>query len=308
MFSFLFTKNPNKIWFRNLFIITIILLCIFIYKRFFTTLGQEGFEQNEKFVLKRDSEIYDDFYVEIYDKLHKPDNKVDYYIDFINKNTQTSNESIILDVGSGTGHLVDKLNKSGIQTYGIDKSNSMIKKTEEKYPNIQCKCENVIDPLAFEKSTFSHILCMNKTIYEIEDKHRFFNNCYFWIKPGGYLIVHLVEPSKFDTIVDAGKTSIFISPQKYSKTRITDTYIDFIDFKYRANYDFKNNNEVIFKETFVDTATSHIRQNEQSLYMNDINSILKIAKSNGFIVHGKADLKLCNGDEYQYLYIFERTL
>jgi hypothetical protein len=127
------------------------------------------------------------------------------------------------------------------------------------------------------------------------------------MKPGGYLILHLVEPSKFDATVSAGK-SLLSNPQNYSKSRITDTYIDFIDFNYRAKYDFKNDNTVIVKETFTDAVTNNIRQNELTMHMEPIENILKISKTNGFIVHGKSSMKSMNGDENQFLYILERTL
>ena len=308
LYSLLATKNPNKIWLRILVILLFVILGITLYKQFYCSqFGKEGFEQKDKFVLKRDESIYDNFYAEIYDKLHKPENQVDYLLNFINSNTQSSPESVFLDVGSGTGDLVNKLKTSGHYAYGIDKSKAMVDKCEEKFPENECKCENVSDSLAFEKGTFSHVLCVNKTIYEIENKSKFFNNCYFWMKPGGYLILHLVEPSKFDATIPAGKSYIS-NPQNYSKSRVTDTYIDFIDFNYRSKYDFKNDNIVIVNETFTDAATNNIRQNELTLFMEPIENILKIAKTNGFIVQGKASMKSLNGDENQFLYILERTL
>jgi 2-polyprenyl-3-methyl-5-hydroxy-6-metoxy-1,4-benzoquinol methylase len=308
LYSLLTTKNPNKMWLRILVILLIVILGITIYKQFYCSqFGKEGFEQKDKFILKRDENIYDNFYAEIYDKLHKPENQVDYILNFIDSNTQCSNESVFLDVGSGTGDLVQKLKSKGYNAYGIDKSKAMVDKSQEKYPENHCQCVNASDPLAFEKSTFSHVLCVNKTIYEMENKSTFFNNCYFWMKPGGYLMVNLVEPSKFDATIPAGKTYIS-NPQSYSKTRITDTYIDFIDFNYRAKYDFKNDSTVIVKETFTDAATNNIRQNELTMHMEPIENILKIAKTNGFIVHGKSSMKSMNGDENQFLYILERTL
>jgi SAM-dependent methyltransferase len=308
LYSLLTTKNPNKTWLRILVILLIVILGITVYKQFFySQFGKEGFEQKDKFVLKRDENIYDIFYAEIYDKLHKPENQVDYLLDFIHSNTQSSNESVFLDVGSGTGDLVNKLKATGHYAYGIDKSKAMVDKCAEKFPENECKCENASNSLAFEKSTFSHILCTNKTIYEIENKSKFFNNCYFWMKPGGYLILHLVEPSKFDATIPAGKSYIS-NPQNYSKSRITDTYIDFIDFNYRSKYDFKNDNTVVVKETFTDAATNNIRQNELTLFMEHIENILKTAKMNGFVVQGKGDMKSMNGDENQFLYILERTL
>jgi SAM-dependent methyltransferase len=308
LYSLLTTKNPNKTWLRILVILLIVILGITLYKQLFCShFGKEGFEQKDKFVLKRDKNIYDNFYAEIYDKLHKPESQVDYLMNFINSNTQSSHESVFLDVGSGTGDLVNKLKTTGYYAYGIDKSKAMVDKCQEKFPENECKCENASNSLAFEKSTFSHVLCVNKTIYEIENKSKFFNNCYFWMKPGGYLILHLVEPSKFDATVSAGKSYIS-NPQSYSKSRITDTYIDFIDFNYRSKYDFKNDNTVVVKETFTDAATNNIRQNELTLFMEHIENILKTAKMNGFVVQGKGDMKSMNGDENQFLYILERTL
>jgi SAM-dependent methyltransferase len=307
IYTLLTTQNPNKLWLRVLVILLIIIFFITLYKKIYCSqLGKEGFEQNEKFVLKRDENVYDNFYAEIYDKLHKPENLTDSILDFIQSNTQPSKESVFLDIGSGTGHLVNTLRTHGYYAYGIDKSSAMVDKCQEQFPENDCKCGNATDPLAFEKNTFSHILCMNKTIYELQNKSLFFNNCYFWMKPGGYLILHLVEPAKFDAIIPAGK-SLFSNPQNYSKTRIVDTYIDFIDFNYRAKYEF-NNNTAVIKETFTDGATSNIRQNELTLYMDSIENILKVAKSNGFVVQGKANMKSLNGDENQYLYILERTL
>jgi SAM-dependent methyltransferase len=308
LYSLLTTKNPNKMWLRILVILSIVIILILLYKHLYCSqIGKEGFEQKEKFILKHNENIYDNFYVEIYDKLHKPDIYLDDLIDFVHSNTQSSQESIFLDIGSGTGDLVNKLKTNGHYAYGIDKSNAMVQKCEEKFPDNEYKCANANDPLVFEKSTFSHIFCVNKTIYEIENKSQFFNNCYFWLKPGGYLILHLVEPSKFDTTIPAGKSYIS-NPQKYSKTRITDTYIDFIDFNYSAKYDFKKDNIVVVKETFTDATTNNIRQNELTLFMEPIENILKISKINGFIVQGKANMKSFNDDENQFIYILERTL
>lgn len=159
--------------------------------------------------------------------------------------------------------------------------------------------------MLFDKNVFSHILCLYYTIYQFNDKKTFFKNCYFWLKPGGYLIVHMVEPTKFDTTVPASKHILFGSPQNFYDVRITEHTIDFDSFKYKSSYQFnENKKDTLFKETFTDSSTSNIRQNEQMLYMENIDNIINIAKHNGFIPHGKFNLK----EEHQYLYIFERTL
>jgi hypothetical protein len=66
-----------------LVILLIVILGITLYKHFYCSqLGKEGFEQRDKFVLNRDESIYYNFYAEIYDKLHKPENQVDYLFNF----------------------------------------------------------------------------------------------------------------------------------------------------------------------------------------------------------------------------------
>jgi len=44
------------------------------------------------------------------------------------------------------------------------------------------------------------------------------------------------------------------------------------------------------------------------MYMEKLDTILKLATDNGFILHGKVNMKNSNGDENQYLYILERSL
>lgn len=308
MFEFILkTKSFNKMLLRILILLAIIALVLLGYKQYVKR-NREGFSQMDRFVLKRESSIYDDFYVQVYDELYKPTQGLDYITKSIVSNTQASPESsTILDVGSSTGHLVNSLKQLGYTAYGVDKSKAMIDYSESIYPEIDCKTGDVIDPMTFDKSTFSHILCTNMTIYEIQNKDIFFSNCYFWIKPGGYLVLHLAEPDKFDTIVPAGKPTGLKFPQSYSPDRITETSIDFYDFNYRGKYDFnqKKTDTVTFSETFTDKDTGNIRQNEKTLYMEPVQSILKIAKLNGFIVHGKSEMQ---SDKHQFLYYLERSL
>ena len=66
-------------------------------------------------------EPYLDFY-DTYDELHQN------YIDIIDKLRPSS----LLDVGCGRGFFLDKLQNSGIQTFGIDLSKEMVKLAQEK--------------------------------------------------------------------------------------------------------------------------------------------------------------------------------
>ena len=270
----------------------------------------EGFEQDQRFVVMRDEQIYDEFYVELYDTIMKPELRSDFEIAQILKWTQPSKtNSIILDIGCGSCYITNQLASLGYNIYGLDKSPTMIEHAKEKYPQLKLQCDDITKHMLFDNGSFTHILCTNMTIYQFKDKLEFFSTCYHQLMTNGYLIIHLVDKDQFDTIVPGGKSHLISSPQSYVDTRITDTNIDFIDFKYHASYDFpKTSSEVVFREKMTDTATNNIRENEQTLYMKPVKDILVMAQTAGFILHGQANMSECIGDKHQYLYIFERPM
>lgn len=315
MFSYLSTiiksHNPNLTIVKVAVILAIIMIFILLHRVSAPPdeKKKEGFTQKEQFVLKQNQNVYDNFYAEVYDGLNDTKNRCQKeLIKIIEMTEPSTNTSVFLDVGSGTGYMTNELREAGYQAYGIDKSHEMIEYAEKVNPDADFKKGDVMDPMAFEKSTFSHILCTNFTLYLFEDKSTFFRNCYFWMIPNGYLIVHLVEPTKFNITSSKNNLPTSLLPEK-SASRKTNTTINFHDFKYSASY--KNEDKsccVTFKETFVDRDTNHVRQNEQTMYMEKIDDILKMANKAGFIFHGKANMKESKGDENQYIYIFERPL
>lgn len=305
------SQNPQKIFLRILILLGISLWLVTVYKESSVPLLSEGFSQPQPFLLKREQEVYDDFYVEVYDGLTETEKRSRTCIStFIDMSEPTVNNSVFLDIGSGTGYMVNELREIGFKAYGIEKSQAMIDYSEKLYPGLGTKKGDVMDPMFFEKGTFTHVLCTYFTIYQFQNKQDFFRNCYFWMKLNGYLIIHLVERDKFDPIMPIGKPTMLKSPQKYAEHRITDTIVEFDDFQYKANYTFHDNKEktVTFKETFTDKQNANVRQNEQTLYMEDIRDILNYASKAGFILHGKANMKEEIGDENQYIYVLERTL
>lgn len=306
-YSLFVSKDPNIYWFRLLIILTIILSIFLLFKNVNTMPFYEGFEQKDKFVLKRNNNIYDDFYINIYDQLQKTNERTDIEVQQITSTIELNNNSTILDIGCGTGYLVNKLQNLNYNIYGVDKSKNMISFCQENFPNINVRLDDVNDSMLYDKNTFSHILCTNFTIYEFKDKIKLLENCHNWLIPNGLFIVHMVDRKNFSPIMPLGKPTILDNPQKYSKFRITDTLIDFLDFTYKSSYNFNyvENNVVVLKETFTDNLTKNIRQNEMNLYMENINDLIKIFNYCGFKVRTKISMEPFNGDEYQYLYVFE---
>jgi ubiquinone/menaquinone biosynthesis C-methylase UbiE len=180
----------------------------------------------------------------------------------------------------------------------------MIEKAKTNFPDYKFNVGDALNNHLFESNSFTHILCMYFTIYYFKDKAQFFNNCFKWLMPGGYLIVHLVEREHFDPILPPGNPLLYISPQRYAKERITSTKVKFTDFSYSANFQFDDaNDKALFVEKFKNDSDGKVRKNEHTLYMPDVQQIVDEALACGFIVESKADLLQCQY-EYQYLYVF----
>jgi len=296
-----YNKLPN---FGKILLFTALLLMIIILLKPFTPV-KESFIDQQNFLFKQGQAIYDDFYANVYDYLVYNSIKNDYEIGTV-INTSTPNEkSIIADIGCGTGHHVNQLSSKGLEVIGIDKSPSMIKKAKENFPFVaqNFKTGDGLDGHLFKDESLTHILCLYFTIYYMQDKMRFFNNCMNWLLPGGYLIIHLVDKYKFDPILPPGNPLYIVSPQKYAKERITKTKVTFNDFVYNADFKLEDSNDVaVFDEKFKFN-DGKVRKQEQKLYMEDLPTIVNMAQDAGFLIHAKIDMVKC-AYEYQYLYVF----
>lgn len=307
--------SKMSIWGKVLAILSIICIVVVVLKRCNVGYFKEGFTNTNKNnieltkTVKIDSNSpYDEFYSSIYDDLVYSDVKTNYEVDNIIRTTIPTTDSVILDVGCGTGHHVAALSERNLDVKGIDISSAMIDRAQKNYPDIKGKYKkgDVMDSFMFDPATYSHILCLYFTIYYIQDKPRFFENCMKWLVSGGYLLVHLVNRDKFDPILPPGNPLLLVSPQKYAKKRITSTKVNFDSFTYDA--DFKLDapeNTGYFVEKFKDNKTGAVREQKHIMYMEDLNDIVTDATDAGFIVNGFIDLLHCQY-EYQYIYIFQK--
>mgnify|MGYP001172183132 CR=1 FL=1 len=267
----------------------------------------EGFTQSQPYVFKGGNDVYDDFYVEAYDNLFcndlRSENEIFHLIDTTGASVNRSN---ILDLGAGTGYLVEKLNQRGYKAYGIDKNAAMQKHNNENHENAIIKHGDFLDPMAFDKGIFSHILCTNFTLYEVKNKTHLFINAHSWLKHNGYFMVHVIDADKFDTTVPLAKPTLLMNPQKHSNQKLSKTHINFNGFKYDAEY-IINTATMYLKERFQDNVNKNVRENEHIYYLETPENIEKLAKSVGFHLHSKAKMTNINGDKHQYLYIFEKS-
>ena len=308
IYNILTTKNPNLLFLKWSLIFAIIVIILIVYRYLQPEYNKESFQQKEKFVIKRNDDAIDTFYAEIYNALHDVDKRSNKELMHILTTTNPSTkDSVFLDVGSGTGFIVNELEEAGYTAYGIEKSKDMISYSESLYPDIEIIHGNALEPMSFEKGIFTHVLCNYFTIYNFDNKLQFFRNVYHWMRPGGYLIVHLVDKNKFEKIIPhemAITEKIETSP---SNLHLRIKAI-FNDFEYIGKCEIPNDRLVTFTETMTDLTTKHIRQNETTLYMEDLDTILDFAKKAGFVYHAKTNMENINRDINQYIYYFERPL
>lgn len=299
-------KNANC-W-EKFFYIALVVVVIVIannYARCYYGI-KEGFEQSAEFIVKKGPEVYDDFYVDIYDDLVFSKIKNDFEIGTIINKTKPTNESVILDIGSGTGHHVKALTEAGFNAQGIDISPSMVTQANKVYPELDFQIVDAIKPMTFAPNSFTHITCLYFTIYYIQNKRQFLQNCFNWLMPGGYIILHLVDKDNFDPILPAGDPFTIVSPQTYVNKRITSTIVKFNDYDYKSNFEiFPNDTKAQMSETFKNTKNGAIRKNEHNLHMPTQKKILSIAKDVGFILLSKVDMVKCQYTD-QYLYILQK--
>ena len=301
--------SKSSMWCQILLFIALLLILILVFKGLNKKKKKEGFtegvgSESDKFLFKTGPEIYDDFYADIYDYLVFNNLKDDYEVGEIINKTTPSDKSKILDVGCGTGHHVAALGAKGLDVLGIDISPSMIAKAKENFPEYKFEVGDALDGMQFNPDTFTHILCMYFTVYYMKDRQTFFNNCYKWLMPGGYFIIHLVDRHNFDPILPPGNPLLYVSPQRYAKQRITSTKVKFTDFSYSANFELDDKNDKAkFVEKIKNDDDGKVRKHEHIMYMPDEQVIVDEIISCGFFMEAKADLLQCQY-EYQYLYTF----
>jgi SAM-dependent methyltransferase len=266
---------------------------------------REGFEQTKDFTIKKGPMIYDDFYANVYDDLIFNQIKNDYEVGEIVNKTTPDTESLILDIGSGTGHHVKSLVDRGLKAQGIDISPAMVKQAKSTYPDLDYRVADALDTMTFPAGSFTHITCLYFTIYYIENKRRFFENCMQWLMPGGYLTIHLVDRDNFDPILPAGDPFGVVSPQSYADKRITSTVVKFNDFDYKSNFELRPDDIAIMNETFKYKNNGNVRKNEHKLYMPTQSRILGLAKETGFILLSQIDMLRCQYGS-QYIYVLQK--
>ena len=210
---------------------------------FFNTMYKsksEGFEQESRFILKQNDEVFNDpFYVGIYDELFYKKLYNSYEVGIILNEIHPTSKDIVIEIGSKTGSYTSALQQScGCNVIGLDASKAMVEYASKRHPNCKFVQGDPLDFMSFSSEYATAILLLDFAIYYIKDRRTLFYNCYHWLKPGGYLVLHLVNRHMFDPIVPAAKPFTLVSPQSVAKKRITSSDVVFKDFDYKNTFEF----------------------------------------------------------------------
>ena len=259
---------------------------------------------------------YDDFYAPVYGTMISDQIKerTAYEVtDLVSKTDLDQYQNAkLLDLGCGGGDhlkLLSQKDLPNVELVGIDKSEAMLRQTKKRIGKpldaapVRLLKKDVYEHDLFMRSSFSHITCYYFTVYYLDSK-KIIPQIKYWLRPKGWFVVHLVDLDKFDPVLDAASPFVGIDPQKYVKTRITDSTIHFKKFVYRSNFSLTKDKAQL-EETFDFKGRPTIRR--QRHILENINV--------GYFVDqmGKADLELkyttnlgSHGYHNQYILYFQK--
>lgn len=276
----------------------------------------EGFDNKKgKSVSYSDpDEYYDEFYASFYDALFHTSDKLSYerasFREILLDGKDKASLSI-LDLCCGTAPHSCWFHEAEIKYTGLDKSEGMLAKARSNCPSAKFVKGDALQPSTFSPKSFTSILLLQSSIYQFQNPKVVAENAAYWLEPGGYCVVHVMHPNKFDPVLELASPFAAFSLQKYSDKRIVDSEIYFDDFKYVSSF---KKDEKDDDATWNETITYYdpdkhdgvkYREHKQSLTMPSIERITDIFKSTGFVLRDTIDLVSC-GREYQYLLYFQK--
>jgi len=274
---------------KYLFIIFFVILFVIYVLYQPSTKIAEDFKDFSNYKLNTlNKDIYNGFYAKNYDALFSNLKNLDTEISNIIHYTIKEDETFkkkdikILDIGCGTGGHLKLLGKYNINCIGLDDSNEMLKEARERDTYTKLVKGDFHKKKSFKLREFSHILCLFTTIYYSNSLKTLLNNVNFWLKPGGFFCVHLIDDPPL------------VKPYK-KKTP---------SFLYISNWK-KENQYTVFEETFLFKNKKKFIKNRHGLKLYKTKYYLDLIKDTGFEIYKKIDLPI-NRFGKNYIFIFKK--
>lgn len=285
----------------------------------FVSEGEESYASKSKYEWLTNEDLFDDFYASVFTKLTQNENLIQaetaICMEEFSKNIAKDKLSI-LDAACGIGIGSCSFVKQGAgNVVGIDKSHAMIRYAKgTTLPNttlkdtqrqdIEFRSFDLMGPGAAGAAEFNCACLLYFSVYYFRDLDTLFRNLALWVQPGGTLAIEVVNKYKFEPVLDSSNPWVGISPQRYSKDRITKSKVVFDKFEYDAVFELEDP-KAEFRETFRFKDGS-VRRQKHTLYMPSISDIIKKAQDNGWIYTKYVDLMPLSF-QYGYLLFFTRA-
>jgi SAM-dependent methyltransferase len=253
--------------------------------------------------------LFDGFYARVYDHLVGGDSRVVAEVKLLLAWAKTFRPDPatlkVLDVGSGTGGAVAAFHKEGVAAaVGIDPSAAMVAKAKKAHPGLDFRVGAAETTRQFAPGAFSLATLLYHTVYYLKDRREAWRNLFEWLEPGGLLVVHVVNKTKFDPVLEAASPFVAFSVQRHAKERVTKSHVTFKEFEYFADFAQPHADRGEFRETF---AFKDGRKRTQTHYLDmpDMKVLTAEAEAAGFVFKRAIDMTPV-GYEYNYLFCFTR--
>jgi SAM-dependent methyltransferase len=190
--------------------------------------------------------------------------KINYEIDKLSNYIPL--QSKILDIECSTGQYVHKLSSYGYNVSGIDRKQKNIDYCLNKY-SYPFKQSDLMNTIIYPSQSFDNILCMNLSIYKLQNINVLLENIYDWLISGGYLYMYCV-----DDLYPLFNKKHNINHVKLYNPKLTQ--ISNIEYSLKEYIEYD-------KQTYY---------YETPLYFYSKNKLITIAKEKGFIVDNMIQL------------------
>ena len=273
--------------FKILFVITLLILILFLSFSYYKIRSIENFEDKFDDHEKYD-EIYDDEFINLYEIIYRDFSDIDYDTKIVYSkvvdNIKNKENIKFLVCGSGIGKLCKKI-KEKYNVIGVDISENMLKKAQILYPNIKFIRGNIIKHNIFNKNQFSHIYIDERTLYynKTENIDKIIKNSFDWLVESGFLIVQIYDPLKLQLAA------------RYYSSKYMDNKGNFHGFTYLNDFshdcyyikddnDNDNDKEIFYYFDKIVFDTGHKRIKKTTFYIPPKEKIYDIIINNGFDV------------------------
>jgi hypothetical protein len=229
---------------------------------------------NKPYIIKYNYDIYDDFYMKMYDKLYTPSTNAKIVSASVKKYKKTTKDSIVLI--TITGNVATILQKTYNTIYILNNSTSNLQYIASKYKNLQSNilCNDITSYSSINNNSISLLYFDENMMYLYDKATRqiILENISNWLLPDGLLLVHLTVPASMNALIPASKK--YIDFQKFSKEKILESEINIGDYTYQNKHIINKDNTIQINEKFINKKAQNIREYKQTLYIPSIREFI----------------------------------